>query len=84
MPGTGVLGVWEEVAQTMYTHISKCKNDKIKREKRKRHGWIVVTQFPQLKKRWNFCVVGSKKTMCFSRVKITCVDEMIFFCINYI
>jgi hypothetical protein len=24
-----------EVAQTMYTHVSKCKNDKMKGEKRK-------------------------------------------------
>jgi hypothetical protein len=30
-------GVWEgEVAQTMYTHVSKCKNDKIKGEKIKK------------------------------------------------
>jgi hypothetical protein len=28
LPGSG-----EEVAQTMYTHISKCKNDKIKEKK---------------------------------------------------
>jgi hypothetical protein len=27
-------GVWEEVAQTMYTHVSKGKNDKIKGEKK--------------------------------------------------
>jgi hypothetical protein len=25
----------EEVAQTMYTHVSKCKNDKIKGERKK-------------------------------------------------
>jgi hypothetical protein len=25
-----------EVAQTMYTHVSKCKNDKIKGEKKKK------------------------------------------------
>jgi hypothetical protein len=25
-----------EVAQTMYTHASKCKNDKIEREKKKK------------------------------------------------
>jgi hypothetical protein len=30
--GWGGLG---EVAQTMYTHVSKCKNDKIKREKQR-------------------------------------------------
>jgi hypothetical protein len=30
----GLEGIrrWGEVAQTMYTHISKCKNDKIKGE----------------------------------------------------
>jgi hypothetical protein len=26
---------WGEVAQTMYTHLTKCKNDKIKRERKK-------------------------------------------------
>jgi hypothetical protein len=30
----GVSG-WEEVAQTMYTHVSKCENDEIKRTKNK-------------------------------------------------
>jgi hypothetical protein len=29
-------GGGEEVAQTMYTHASKCKNDKIKGEKKKK------------------------------------------------
>jgi hypothetical protein len=29
VPGNGVGG-WREVAQTMYTHVSKCKIDKIK------------------------------------------------------
>jgi hypothetical protein len=28
------VGVGREVAQTMYTHVSKCKNDKIKAEKK--------------------------------------------------
>jgi hypothetical protein len=28
-------GVKEKVAQTMYTHVSKCKNDKIKGERKK-------------------------------------------------
>jgi hypothetical protein len=27
---------WGEVAQTIYTHISKCKNDKIKGEREKK------------------------------------------------
>jgi hypothetical protein len=27
---------WGEVAQTMYTHVSKCKNDKIKGKKREK------------------------------------------------
>jgi hypothetical protein len=31
-------GVWGEVAQTMYTHISKCKHDKIKRRKEKNYN----------------------------------------------
>jgi hypothetical protein len=26
---------WEEVAQIVYTHLSKCKNNKIKGEKKK-------------------------------------------------
>jgi hypothetical protein len=42
-----VEGCWEwweaEVAQTMYTHISKCKNDKIKGEKKKKEK---VLQLP--------------------------------------
>jgi hypothetical protein len=29
----GGVGGGREVAQTMYTHVSKCKNDKIKGEK---------------------------------------------------
>jgi hypothetical protein len=28
-------GKWEGVAQTMYTYVSKCKNDKIKERKKK-------------------------------------------------
>jgi hypothetical protein len=32
LPRSGGLGV-REVAQTMYTHVSKCKNNKIKGEK---------------------------------------------------
>jgi hypothetical protein len=31
--GVGDVGGGGEVAQTMYTHVSKCKNDKIKGEK---------------------------------------------------
>jgi hypothetical protein len=27
-------GIEREVAQTMYTHVSKCKNDKVKGEKK--------------------------------------------------
>jgi hypothetical protein len=36
LPGSGRLGVWEGmcVAQIMYTHVSKCKNNKIKGEKK--------------------------------------------------
>jgi hypothetical protein len=32
--GTGASqnGGWDKVAQTMYTHVSKCKNNKIKRK----------------------------------------------------
>jgi hypothetical protein len=30
------VGRWLEVVQTMYTHVSKCKNDKIKREEKER------------------------------------------------
>jgi hypothetical protein len=29
-------GGWREVVQTMYTHVSKCKNDKIKERKKKK------------------------------------------------
>jgi hypothetical protein len=29
------VGVGREVAQTMYTHVSKCKNDKVKGERKK-------------------------------------------------
>jgi hypothetical protein len=38
MMGLGDWGGWEgeEVAQTMYTHVSKCKNNKIKGEKNKK------------------------------------------------
>jgi hypothetical protein len=35
LPGSGDGGKGGEVAQTMYTHLSKCENDKIKREKKK-------------------------------------------------
>jgi anti-sigma28 factor (negative regulator of flagellin synthesis) len=31
-----MFGVWGKVAQTMYTHVSKCKNDKIKKMKKRR------------------------------------------------
>jgi hypothetical protein len=38
--GTGsawkLWGSMREVAQTMYTHVSKCKNDKIKERKKKK------------------------------------------------
>jgi hypothetical protein len=34
LPGSRV-GSGGEVAQTMYTHMSKCKNDKIKERKKK-------------------------------------------------
>jgi hypothetical protein len=34
----GEGGRWEEVAQTMYTHVSKCKNDKTKERKKKVFG----------------------------------------------
>jgi hypothetical protein len=35
--GSGVGGWrgWEKVVQTMYTHVSKCKNGKIKGERKK-------------------------------------------------
>jgi hypothetical protein len=40
---TGCAQKWggkrEEVAQIMYTHISQCKNDKIKREKKSFFSW---------------------------------------------
>jgi hypothetical protein len=35
LPETGGLAGRRELAQTMYTHASKCKNDKIKRERKK-------------------------------------------------
>jgi hypothetical protein len=35
LPGSGGLG--EEMVQTMYTHVRKCKNNKIKVEKTKRN-----------------------------------------------
>jgi hypothetical protein len=31
--------VRREVVQTMYTHVSRCKNDKIKAEKKKKSQW---------------------------------------------
>jgi hypothetical protein len=31
---SGRLEVWGEGTQTMYTHVSKCKNDKIKGERK--------------------------------------------------
>jgi hypothetical protein len=34
----GSGGGEEEVAQTMYTHISKCKNDKIKKKEFEMHN----------------------------------------------
>jgi hypothetical protein len=33
LPGSWGWG-WGEVAQTMYTHVSKCKNDKRKEKKK--------------------------------------------------
>jgi hypothetical protein len=33
--GLGVGGGGREVSQAMYTHVSKCKNDKIKGERKK-------------------------------------------------
>jgi hypothetical protein len=33
--GLGVVEGWGEVARTMYTHVSKCRNDKIKGEREK-------------------------------------------------
>jgi hypothetical protein len=32
-----------EVAQTMYTHVSKCKNDKMRKEKKKAHHPFLIT-----------------------------------------
>jgi hypothetical protein len=37
LPRKGGDGMSGEVAQTMYTHVSKCKNDKIKERKKKMH-----------------------------------------------
>jgi hypothetical protein len=34
--------VREEVAQTMYTHVNKCKNDKIKERKKKPNCWSAL------------------------------------------
>jgi hypothetical protein len=37
LPGSGCVwghGRWEEVAPTMYTHVSKYKNDKLKERKK--------------------------------------------------
>jgi hypothetical protein len=39
------LGDGEEVAQTMYTHVSKCKNYKIKGEKKRRRSGLTWHQF---------------------------------------
>jgi hypothetical protein len=39
---------WEEVAQTMYTYISICKNDKIKREKKKIHHRLRAHKIPKI------------------------------------
>jgi hypothetical protein len=37
-----VGGGEKEVAQTIYTHVSKCKNDKIKGERKKRRRiWLM-------------------------------------------
>jgi hypothetical protein len=33
LPGCGAM-VWGEVAQTMYTYMNKCKNNKIKKERK--------------------------------------------------
>jgi hypothetical protein len=33
LPGSRGLGVGGKVAQTMYTHVSKCKNDKRRKKK---------------------------------------------------
>jgi hypothetical protein len=35
--GGRVLPGSRGMAETMYTHVNKCKNDKIKRKKQKRH-----------------------------------------------
>jgi hypothetical protein len=45
LPGNwigGIVGVEGEVAQTMYTHVSNCKNDKIKNEKKKKNSVPVM------------------------------------------
>jgi hypothetical protein len=38
--GRGRFGGCGEVAQTMYTHVSKCKNDKIKGGRKKVFGFF--------------------------------------------
>jgi hypothetical protein len=38
-----VRGSGKKVAKTMYTHVSKCKNDKLKKEKKdKRNHYVVL------------------------------------------
>jgi hypothetical protein len=45
---TGFCLEAREVAQTMYTHVSKCKNDKIKeRKKIKELIWTLISYKPQ-------------------------------------
>jgi hypothetical protein len=35
------VGEWREVVQTMYTHVSKCKNNKVKERKNKRRNYVL-------------------------------------------
>jgi hypothetical protein len=50
------VGVGGEVAQIMYTHVSKCKNDKIKlKKKRKKQGCEMEKMFCRFEARQEVC-----------------------------
>jgi hypothetical protein len=48
----GYWAVWG-VVQTMYTHISKCKNDKIKEREKNRAGGVAQNEGPEFKPQYH-------------------------------
>jgi hypothetical protein len=51
----GECGGQKEVAQTMYIHVSKCKNDKIKKRKEKKLSSAEHVSWEQILLRSSLC-----------------------------